>query len=66
VVPLGGSLEAQISFAIAKEPYKRDDILKKRLIFSRNLLIVATPYGVAMISRLLEVIGLFFTILSFL
>jgi len=28
----------------AKEPYKRDDILQKRPIISRSLLIVATPY----------------------
>jgi len=27
----------------AKEPYKRDDILQKRLIILRGLLIVATP-----------------------
>ena len=36
-----GSLKLQVSFA--KEPYKRDDILQKRSIFLRSLLIVATP-----------------------
>jgi len=36
------SLELQVSFA--KEPYKRDDILRKRPIILRSLLIVATPY----------------------
>ena len=30
----------------AKEPYKRDDILQKRPIFLRSLLIVATPYEI--------------------
>ena len=29
--------------SFAKEPYKRDDILQKRLIILRSLLIVATP-----------------------
>jgi len=28
----------------AKEPYKRDDILQKRPILLRSLLIIATPY----------------------
>ena len=32
----------QVSFA--KEPYKRDDILQKRPMILRSLLIVATPY----------------------
>ena len=40
---LVGSLKLQVSFA--KEPYKKDDILQKRLIILRSLLIVATPYG---------------------
>jgi len=39
---LAGSLILQVSFA--KEPYKRDDILQKRPIILRSLLIVATPY----------------------
>jgi len=39
---LVGSLKLQVSFA--KEPYKRDDILQKRLIIVRSLLIEATPY----------------------
>jgi len=38
---LVGSLKLQVSFA--KEPYKRDDILQKRLMILRSLLIVATP-----------------------
>ena len=37
-----GSLKLQVSFA--KEPYKRDDILQKRPVILRSLLIVATPY----------------------
>jgi len=40
---LVGSLKVQVSFA--KEPYKRDDILQKRHIILRRLLIVATPYN---------------------
>ena len=36
-----GSLKLQVSFA--KEPYKRDDILQKRHIILKSLLIVATP-----------------------
>ena len=39
-----GSLKLQVSFA--KEPYKREDILQKRPIILRSLLIVATPYYV--------------------
>jgi len=39
---LVGSLKLQVS--LAKEPYKRDDILQKRPIISRSLLIVAIPY----------------------
>jgi len=38
---LVGSLKLQVS--LAKEPYKRDDILQKRLIILRSLLHVATP-----------------------
>jgi len=46
LLELVGSLKLQVSFA--KEPYRKDDILQKRLIVSRSLLIVATPYaGVA-------------------
>ena len=37
-----GSFKLHVSFA--KEPYKRDDILQKKLIILRRLLIVATPY----------------------
>jgi len=39
---LVGSWKLQVSFA--KEPYKRDDILRKRPMILRSLLIVATPY----------------------
>jgi len=39
---LVGSLKLHVSFA--KEPYKRDDILRKRPMILRSLLIVATPY----------------------
>ena len=37
-----GSLKSYVSFV--KEPYKRDDILQKRPIILRSLLIEATPY----------------------
>jgi len=37
-----GSFKLQVAFA--NEPYKRDDILQKRLIILRSLLIVASPY----------------------
>jgi len=39
---LVGSLKLYFSFA--KEPYQRDDILQKRPMILRSLLIVATPY----------------------
>jgi len=39
---LVGSLKLQVCFA--KEPYKRDNILQKRPMISRSLLIEATPY----------------------
>ena len=65
---LVGSSKLVVTFA--KEPYKRDDILQKRLIIVRSLLIVATPYlrdylqsayvyGVATVSRIDKIIGLF-------
>jgi len=57
IVDMAIVMSKQVSFA--KEPYKRDNILQKRLIISRRLLIVATPYGVASISRLLKIISLF-------
>jgi len=40
-LPLVGSLKLQVSFA--KEPYKRDDILQKRPVILRSLIIEATP-----------------------
>ena len=42
------SFKSQISFA--KEPYKIDDILQKRPIILRSLLIVATPEASACLS----------------
>jgi len=44
-----GSLKLQVSFA--KEPYKRDEILQKRLIILRSLLIEATPYVYTLAGR---------------
>ena len=41
---LVGSLKLQVSFA--KEPYQRDDILQKRRIILRSLLIEATLYTI--------------------
>ena len=38
---LVGSLKSQVS--VAKEPYKRSNILQKRPVILRSLLIVATP-----------------------
>ena len=35
---------SKLKFPFAKEPYKRDYILRKRPIILRSLLIVATPY----------------------
>jgi len=40
---LVGSFKLLVSFA--KEPYKRDYILRKRPMILRTLLIVATPYS---------------------
>ena len=37
-----GALRLEVS--LAKEPYKRDDILQKRPVILRSLLIVANPY----------------------
>jgi len=45
---LVGSLKLQVSFA--KEPYKRDDVLQKRPVILRSLLIVATPYDFICVS----------------
>ena len=42
---LVGSFKLQVSFA--KEPYKRDYILQKRLIILRSLLTIATPDRIA-------------------
>ena len=47
---LVGSLKLQIFFV--KVPYKRDDILQKRFIILRSLLIVATPYRAAKTHRM--------------
>ena len=57
---LVGSLKLQVSFV--KEPYKTDDILQKRPIILRSLLIECKEqYGLATISRLLKIIGFFAT-----
>jgi len=45
-----GSLKVKVFFA--KEPYKRDDILQKRPIILRSLLIVATPYRMEQSSQI--------------
>jgi len=50
---LVGSLKLQASFA--KEPYQKDDILQKRPILLRSLLIVATSYLYALRDLLLLV-----------
>jgi len=47
---LVGSLKLYVSFA--KEPYKRDDILPKRPVILRNLLIEVTPYLAAYVEGL--------------
>ena len=47
---LVGVIQLYVSFA--KEPYKRDDILHKRPILFRSLLIVATPYAQSVLSAL--------------
>ena len=52
-----GSLKLQLSFAEYSLFYKA--LLQKRPIILRSLLIEATPYGVALISRLLKIIKLF-------
>ena len=52
---LVGSLKLQVSFA--KEPYKRDYILKRRPMILRSLLIVATPYQIWYSAALREVGG---------
>ena len=52
-----GSLKGQVSCAEYRLFHR--DLLQKRPICLRSLLIVATPYGVATISRLLKMIGLF-------
>ena len=46
---LVGSLKCWVSFA--KEPYKRDDILQKRPITLRSLLIVATPESISLLEN---------------
>jgi len=45
------SLQLQVSFA--KEPYKRDDILQKRPMNLRSLLIVATSYVLKVITTII-------------
>jgi len=52
---LVGSVQVKVSNA--KEPYKRDDILQKRLTISRSLLIIATPYHIIRSARSNEPAG---------
>jgi hypothetical protein len=61
---LVGSLKCYVSFA--KEPYKRDDILQKWVTSHKNASFHSMSYGVATISRLLKMIGLFCRISSLL
>jgi len=75
---LVGSIKLYVSFA--KEPYKRADILQKRPVILSILLTVATPcvtcefvaqmnemcYGMATVSRIDTIIGLFCRIASLL
>ena len=55
---LVGSFKLQVSFA--KEPYKRDDILQKIVSVSTCDITSHMSYGIATISRLLRITGLFF------
>ena len=41
--PIDIEYDILIIFCFAKEPYKRDYILQKRLIILRSLLLAATP-----------------------
>jgi len=45
VATISRLLKIKVRVFCAKEPYKRDDILQKRPIIFRSLLIVATPYN---------------------
>jgi len=54
---LVGSLKLYDSFA--KEAYKREDLLQKRDMILRSLLLVATPYRVAKLHRGPSVAGFF-------
>jgi len=56
------SLKLQVSFA--KEPYKRDDILQKRPIILRSLLIIPALYSTHSMVRLpVVLIHIFYTFL---
>ena len=52
---LVGSLKLFVSFA--KETYKRDDILQKKPMILRSLLIVATPYFLVLSKGWLRLVG---------
>jgi len=60
---LVGSLKGKVS--IAKEPYKRDDILQKRLKILRSLLIAATPYVLMTLIPACSLFLVFFCVCSF-
>jgi len=49
-IRLVGSLKTQVSFA--KEPYKKDDILQKRLMFLRTPLIIAIHLNRVLLNQL--------------
>ena len=51
---LGGSLKSYVSFA--KKPYERDDILQKRPMILRSLLIVATPHDLLSLYKYTELV----------
>jgi len=60
---LVGSLKVKVS--IAKEPYKRDDILQKRPKILRSLLIAATPYVLMTLIPACSLFLVFFYVCSF-
>jgi len=51
-------LKLQVSFA--KEPYERDDVLQKRPKHGKRFMRASSESGVATMSRLLKITGLFF------
>ena len=59
---LVGSLKLQVSFT--KEPYKICDILQKRRIILRSLLIVATPYHTHIHTRRSDLFDFLITVIG--